>query len=187
MAAIHINNAKNCEVARNQIIRPGACMPLGAGEKYGNPDAAYGIFLHSVKDSYIRISNVFEDFSPYTRGFIGWSIPYNLSGNTLDASGVGYINDRPHGRIEEPHANSEVTRGQPVTIRTAAGDADGLVMQVQLLVNDVTVATNTTPPFNFELSTSDLELGTHDLKLKFWDDENKQRFSQIIPISIVSD
>jgi len=185
MSAIQINNARDCVIEGNAIIRPGARQPLGAGTKYGNPNAAYGIFLHAVTNSIVT-NNVMLDFTEYTKGFIGVSAYTPLDGNHLNISGFGPLTGNPAVVIQSPSAGAAVLEDSLLTIRVNAGDATGTIMRAELLLNGSFSAESTAAPFPFTLDTAGLDPGNHSLQIRVTDDEGNQSLSAPVPFRVAA-
>lgn len=183
LCAIQINNARDCTIEGNTIIRPGARQPLGAGTKYGIPNAAFGIFLHAVTNSIVT-NNVMEDFTEYTKGFIGTTSYTPLDGNVLHIDGFGPLTTHPAAVIQAPLADTLVPLYATLPIQVNAGNFNGTVSSAELLVDGNPFAVSINAPFHFALPTSGLASGTHTLQIRAHDAATGQGLSLPVAFQI---
>lgn len=168
LCAIQINNARDCTIEGNTIIRAGARMPLGAGAIYGATNAAFGIFLHSVSNS-TATNNTMRDFTAYTKGFIGIT-PYTpLAGNSLHVDGHGPLTTNPAAVIQAPAGGATVPLFATLPVQVNAGNHNGTVASAELLLDGNPVAASTNAPYHFVLPTYGLAPGTHSLQIRVHD------------------
>lgn len=92
----------------------------------------------------------------------------------------GTVNTPPAVSITSP-ANAATFNDGAVTVQVTAADADGSVASVQLLANNSPVATDTSPPYEFNLV---LGAGTHTLAARATDNGGAQTTSTPITITV---
>jgi len=171
VSAIQINNASNCVVTGNVIVSPGAQNSLGAGAVYGSSNAAYGVFLHVVKNSTVT-NNLISGFTANTKGFIGYStITDPAAGNNLQIDGFGPLTASPAVIVRSPSFGTVVPRGQSVQILVDAGDANGNVALAELVLDGVVAGESRVAPYVLQLNTAALRPGLHSFKVRVADSD----------------
>ncbi len=96
----------------------------------------------------------------HVHGISSFGGPNHLLGGS--GSLILKANAAPKATITSPASGAILAHPGAVRFTAAASDADGVVTQVQLLLNGVAVATPTTAPYEVQLE--DLPVGTHKLR-----------------------
>ncbi len=99
----------------------------------------------------------------------------------LDRFGQGFSDNnlRPTGAFVDPTPNNNLLAGDAMNVAVDAQDGDGVIVQVELFLNDITVGIDTNAPFVWDALDfpvlANLASGNYTLKATITDDENAQR------------
>ena len=83
--------------------------------------------------------------------------------------------------ITNPIANATFGAGDPVVITADASDSDGIIMQVEFLVDDAVVCTANVPPYTCSLVPS---VGSHNLTARALDSQGYSTTSAPVTITV---
>lgn len=127
--------------------------------------------------------------------FTGWSdagdtlhavtAPDGAMSLTASFVATGDANFRPTVAVAAPAAGATVTEGTPVDLQASAADADGVVVRVQFLVDDVVIGEDDTAPFNLSW-TPEAPLGARTLRARAFDAEGAFTLSAVVNVTIQS-
>lgn len=186
VSSIQINNASNCLIMGNTILGAGATALLGAGAVYGSSNAAYGVFLHVVKNCTVT-NNLISGFTANTKGFIGYStITDPAAGNNLQIDGFGPLTASPAVIVRSPSFGTVVPRGQAVQILVDAGDANGSVALAELVLDGVVAGESRVAPYVLQLNTAALRPGLHSFKVRVTDNDGNVGLSTLGTLNITA-
>ncbi|MDX9696823.1 MAG: FISUMP domain-containing protein [Bacteroidales bacterium] len=93
-------------------------------------------------------------------------------------------NNKPTCTISFPLENTDIMKGQIVTITVDADDKDGNLKEVRFYVDNSGVSSITTFPYKYEWNTSDVDLGNHFLKAEAIDEKNSKT-EHIINVNVI--
>jgi len=94
-------------------------------------------------------------------------------------NGTEEENKPPSCSITSPSNNSSINLGSTVTISVSASDADGLIANVKISIDDATVATLQSSPYTYDWNTSGVSTGQHNIKAIATDDGSLTAMAQI--------
>lgn len=107
----------------------------------------------------------------------------NVATSSLDSfTTVNAVNLPPTIVLTLPPSGSTFETGEIVTLSADAGDADGTVTQVEFLVDDVVVGTDTTAPYAADWPAS--APGTYAVLARVTDDDGAQSLSGVATIGV---
>jgi uncharacterized protein (TIGR02145 family) len=94
-------------------------------------------------------------------------------------------NNNPTCNIISPSNGEEIIKGTSVNISVDAEDSDGSINEVRYFIDEISVDSSDSFPYNFEWETAEESLGNHTIKATAIDNESGSASDEII-ISIVT-
>ena len=88
-------------------------------------------------------------------------------------------NSPPTITIKSPSDSMFVHQKETIKIMIQAEDGDGTIKYIRIFLDDNLIHTNYVSPCNYELSTNEVELGEHIVKVTAIDNDNKKSYKQI--------
>jgi hypothetical protein len=88
-------------------------------------------------------------------------------------------NIAPNCKIEAPEKGSEYLRGDTIQVYINANDDDGEIAEVRLYLDGKGIFSMNIFPYIYPLETAKLEIGTHYLKAKAFDNSSKEAESEV--------
>lgn len=98
---------------------------------------------------------------------------------------TGGANFRPTVTVTAPAAGATVTEGTPVNLQASAADADGTVVRVQFLVDDIVIGEDEVAPFGLSWAPES-PLGERSLRARAFDAEGAFTLSAAVAITVQS-
>jgi uncharacterized protein (TIGR02145 family) len=89
-------------------------------------------------------------------------------------------NSPPELDILSPADNSVFAQGEEITISISADDPDGTITEIRLSLDNIGLVSLLSFPYNYVLSTEDLEPGTHTIQALAIDDGGKQSTDELM-------
>ena len=74
----------------------------------------------------------------------------------------------------DPPAGTEFPKGETITVRVNATDEDGVIAGLRFYVDDFGMASTTNFPYTFTVSTANMPVGNHTMKVVATDDDGKE-------------
>jgi hypothetical protein len=91
-------------------------------------------------------------------------------------------NALPTVSIISPSGGTRIPEGLNVTISAAASDSDGSIQRVEFLIDEITVGSDLTAPYEFELVVP--TLGGRHIQARVWDDVGAVGYSETIAVTV---
>lgn len=104
-----------------------------------------------------------------------WALPFLLAATLLVSCEK---NQAPTCQFLKPADASTITKGETVTVSINAEDADGLVSEVRLYINEEGLA-SLEFPYQYSLNTEELRSGSYTLKVTARDDEGLESSDEV--------
>lgn len=104
-----------------------------------------------------------------------WALPFLLAGTLLITCEK---NQPPTCQFIKPADGSSITKGELVAVSITADDAEGVVSEVRLFLNEGGLA-SLEFPYKFDLNTEEYRSGSYILKVTARDDEGLESIDEV--------